>query len=594
MLKLNSCFFGLNKRREVENKMVEAILENATALFLEGKYDESLLQFDLALKECPKEQQSIVHANRGAAMMSVGDVEGAVSAFNQALEIDPNHLESLHNKGVALVELQDFERALECFSKVCEQSPEFYAGLCGKSETLANLGRYEESLQVATKACQVEPSTYQAFTDKAFAELKLKKFQASFESYEQSMKLGDDSAETKRLCSIALSQYALDEEEAGSKQKAVDLLTKSCELFPNPQNFHNKGIVLLSLNKPGDALQSFHDAVKTDDSYFESHAALGALFAQQDKLKDSLTHLEKACDIEPKSIETRYNLGVVRIKCGDINGARREWMKVLEIEPGEPHATEALRILDAALAEATAKGSDGKAETQAAARKISDISAITQQAPPAAPASSKPTSSEPPHRLVIGADGKGTGLTSGEADKLLQTLDKLDAALGPDPSTSNTTAAGTRRKSVLERTAQIPAQDQQRSYVRDVSAAPALRKAAPRDNFGGLEAKLTSALSKLQVEPDLVERRKSYTIGPRVPGTILPERPKVEYKQPSEECQFPYSELKNKCPAGIDPSRKEEYLSPEEFKKVFGKTKEEFQAFPAWKKIREKKRLGLF
>ena len=561
-------------------------MEEATRHFVEGRFEEALKAFDESLAQLSgdnvNEQKAVIHANRGAAKMSLGDVEGAVACFDEALKCDGGHLESLHNKGVALSELQRFQEALECFEKVCDKAPEFFAGQCGKSEALASLGRFDESLGAAEKAVKIEPDNLTGHCDKAFALLKLKRYGESCASYAEAVRCGDDSAETKRLYSIVLAQHALEREDKGEKEEALKLLSKSTDLFPTPQNFHNQGIILVSMDRLDESMKRFEKALEVDESYYESHAALGVLLAQKDKIVESTEHLERACELDPKSIETRYNLGVMRIKAGNVEGARKEWLTVLEIEPGEPHATEALRILDAALAEAKAKGSDGKAETKAAAQKISDLSPATQSSAESASSSSD---SKEYAKLTVDANGKGGGLTGEQADKLLSKLDKIDSALGG--------GGGARRKSVLERpAAPAAAGEGDRSFVRDVSSVQ-LRKAAPRDNFGGLEAKLTSALSKLELGPDAVERRKSYSLGPRVPGTVLPERPKVEYKQPGE-LFLPYADLKNKIPDGVDPSQKEEYLGDEEFKKLFGKNKEEFRAFPMWKKIREKKRLGLF
>lgn len=58
---------------------------------------------------------------------------------------------------------------------------------------------------------------------------------------------------------------------------------------------------------------------------------------------------------------------------------------------------------------------------------------------------------------------------------------------------------------------------------------------------------------------------------------------------------FPYSLLSgSECPEAVDPSRKEDYLSPTEFEVVFGMDREAFAALPAWKKTNLKKSKRLF
>jgi hypothetical protein len=45
---------------------------------------------------------------------------------------------------------------------------------------------------------------------------------------------------------------------------------------------------------------------------------------------------------------------------------------------------------------------------------------------------------------------------------------------------------------------------------------------------------------------------------------------------------------------GVDSTRKEDYLSPEEFVAIFGQDKVSFYAMPKWKQQAKKKDVGLF
>ena len=57
---------------------------------------------------------------------------------------------------------------------------------------------------------------------------------------------------------------------------------------------------------------------------------------------------------------------------------------------------------------------------------------------------------------------------------------------------------------------------------------------------------------------------------------------------------FPYAELKDKFPKGVDPTCKELYLSDEEFVQVFGMDFDSFEQLSAFKKKQLKKKAGLF
>ena len=57
---------------------------------------------------------------------------------------------------------------------------------------------------------------------------------------------------------------------------------------------------------------------------------------------------------------------------------------------------------------------------------------------------------------------------------------------------------------------------------------------------------------------------------------------------------YPLEQLKTSVPEGVDPTRKEQYLSGDEFLQVFGISKAEFNAMPAWKGNGLKKKVGLY
>jgi hypothetical protein len=59
---------------------------------------------------------------------------------------------------------------------------------------------------------------------------------------------------------------------------------------------------------------------------------------------------------------------------------------------------------------------------------------------------------------------------------------------------------------------------------------------------------------------------------------------------------LPYEQLKAKkdLPPGIDLAKLEQYLSDEEFKKIFSMTKDEFNNLPGWKRTPMRKNANLF
>lgn len=58
---------------------------------------------------------------------------------------------------------------------------------------------------------------------------------------------------------------------------------------------------------------------------------------------------------------------------------------------------------------------------------------------------------------------------------------------------------------------------------------------------------------------------------------------------------YPFDVLKERpLPEGVDPTRLERYLSPDEFEIALGMSLDEFKEVPIWKQSKMKKEAGLF
>ncbi len=78
--------------------------------------------------------------------------------------------------------------------------------------------------------------------------------------------------------------------------------------------------------------------------------------------------------------------------------------------------------------------------------------------------------------------------------------------------------------------------------------------------------------------------------------TIKMEEKKIEeskFLDPKTN-KFSYESLKNECHEGMDPTKKEAYLTDEEFAVVFGMTTEKFYEQKKWKQQEVRKAKGLF
>ncbi len=107
--------------------------------------------------------------------------------------------------------------------------------------------------------------------------------------------------------------------------------------------------------------------------------------------------------------------------------------------------------------------------------------------------------------------------------------------------------------------------------------APPLHEAPTADKDA--EASLSTQLrdsSSVESDNDVSSRRKSFVFN----GNIV--------------SHVPYDILVRGCPPGVDPDKKEELLSSEEFQEHFKMSKAKFESLPKWRRDQLKKQLDLF
>lgn len=190
-------------------------IDAANNAFASGEYQRALVLWTELLNDTDPQHHHAVFTNMGACEERLGHIEAAIAAYDEALRLQPEHVEALHNRGVALKAAKRLGDALQSFDAALTNKPTFYPSVRGRCDILTHLGKYEEAIDAATFAMELCPKELGPVTDRAFAELKAKRLEDAIADYRRARSLFDDtSLETAKLFAIALSQRAVELDKA--------------------------------------------------------------------------------------------------------------------------------------------------------------------------------------------------------------------------------------------------------------------------------------------------------------------------------------------------------------------------------------------
>jgi tetratricopeptide (TPR) repeat protein len=266
--------------------------------------------------------------------------------------------------------------------------------------------------------------------------------------------------------------------------------------------------------------------------------------------------LETAVQLKPSLADAQYNLGVARLQArNDSAGALACFRKVLEIDPTHVSAKQAVELVGGL--------DNSKAQLMAAAR-------VKANEPVKVP---MPAKDPTPDTSLVGKTVVVCDLVSKAEMNGVQGV-----VSGFDPTTQRYSVT------VVVNGAEVVAKLKPINFKVCEGVVPppppppvaAAEVAAPQ---AGAPASLEKSMGELSVAAESGQKKNKRSVRASFVMTVT----------------YTLEELRNgKYGEGVDPTRKETYLSDDAFEEAFKMTRDEFSRLPNWKKANKRKELQIF
>ena len=205
------------------------------ALYEQGKLDEARLRAEALAREFP--DAPFIANLLGIVNAALGRLEQAVTAFENALRVDPRFAEAHFNLGGVLDSLGMTREAVASYTRAIRIKPDFAKAYNNLGADLQDLGMPEAAAASYAKAIHFRP----------------------------------DFAEAHNNLGAVLDLLKRPEDAVASCRNALRLVPAYAEAH------NNLGNALLHLGKPEDALASYTEALRMAPDYAEAHRNLSTL-----------------------------------------------------------------------------------------------------------------------------------------------------------------------------------------------------------------------------------------------------------------------------------------------------------------------------
>ena len=221
------------------------------------------------------------YSNLGAVLRRMGDLDGAIHQYEEAIRRQPNFAAAHYNLGNAYNLRDEKTLAAEAYRRAIAHQPDYSEAWNNLARLLNDTGHHEEALEACLEGLAHAPDNPHLQNNAGNAYQALGRASDAIRSYQQVI-------EAAPQMNTAYSNLGIALKDIGELEAALAIHRRAVQLAPEDTG---------TLNNYGSSLQS------------------------ADHLDDAVAAFRRALEIAPEDIVTQINLGTALVEQNDMDGA---------------------------------------------------------------------------------------------------------------------------------------------------------------------------------------------------------------------------------------------------------------------------------
>lgn len=192
----------------------------------------------------------LLHNVLGIALDGLGEYDGAINSYRNALKLQPNMPDLHFNLGIVLSNLNRFEEAANSYRKAIALNPKFYEAYGNLGTLMQKQGKLEEAVASYHKAISINPDA-RGYFNLGTALRDQGKLDEAIKSYQQAIELFPNYADAHSNLGETLR-------DQGNMQEAIKSYQNALALNPNhPSANYNMAEFLYLAKRYDEAIPHF-------------------------------------------------------------------------------------------------------------------------------------------------------------------------------------------------------------------------------------------------------------------------------------------------------------------------------------------------
>ena len=291
--------------------------------YQKGDYQGAIAAYNQAIQLNPN--YVYAYLARGFVRADLGDKQGMIADFNQAVRINPNDAEPYLFRSRVRADLGDKQGAIADYDQALRINPNYAEVYALRGVARAQLGDKQGAIADANQALRINPNDAIAYALRGTTRFQLGDKQGAIADANQALRINPNDAISYLI--RGRSRYDL-----GDKQGAIADLNQALRINPNLSPAYGvRGFSRYDLGDKQGAIADFDQALRIDPNYADAYLGRGASRYDLGDKQGAIADFNQALRINPNDVNTYVLRGRSRIELGDKQGAIQDFQKAAEL-----------------------------------------------------------------------------------------------------------------------------------------------------------------------------------------------------------------------------------------------------------------------
>jgi tetratricopeptide (TPR) repeat protein len=264
--------------------------------------------------------------NYGNQLWRGGRYDEAVTAFEQAIQLNPNSHYAYYGKGLAFTYQSEYQQARDAYQQATKLAPNFYPAWRWLGSTFLALKQYPQALNTYDQAIKISPEDFVLYVERGDVLHKLKRYKEAISSYNQAIEIQPHP--------WAYNNRGITYAELKESQKAFADFTQALKLDPNyVEAYYNRGNVYYELKNYQRAFADYNQALKLNPNDAKAYNNRGNAYSGLKDYQREIADYNQALKLNPNYVEAYYNRANAYAELKNYQAAIADYNQAIKLNP---------------------------------------------------------------------------------------------------------------------------------------------------------------------------------------------------------------------------------------------------------------------